>query len=169
MVGIKQAKLPRKKQNCLARSTWRGHFTTSRNRPLTSCTTRSLRIVRTSSLCETRKAASWLLAAQFFSATTVVSCMRISRPFARHEISAFMIPRCFAIASAPSSEFAPQLPMVMAAYSSASPLNPSPRGRVSFSLRTTAKESRAPGVCHTKKKMSPSPRLLKSLSASCTW
>ena len=90
-----------------------------------------------------KKAASWLLAAQFFNATTVVSCMRTSCSSRRHITSALTIRVCLTIICAPSSELAPQFPRVMAAYSRA----PLCSFGGSVWLSTTAIESSAPGVC----------------------
>ena len=118
-------------------------LTTSLMRECTSLRARALSCSSAESMFAIKKAASWLLAAQFFNATTVVSCIRDSCSPCRHSTSALITRVCLTIVCAPSSELAPQLPSVMAAYSRA-PLC-SYSGLVS--PRISASESSAPGVC----------------------
>ena len=117
--------------------------TTSLMRECTSCRASFLISSRAGSMFAIKKAASWLLAAQFFNATTVVSCMRTSCSSRRHITSALTIRVCLTIICAPSSELAPQFPRVMAAYSRA----PLCSFGGSVWLSTSAIESSAPGVC----------------------
>mmetsp|Transcript_28750 Transcript_28750/g.42252 ORF Transcript_28750/g.42252 Transcript_28750/m.42252 type:complete len:211 (+) Transcript_28750:194-826(+) len=139
---------------CLSRGTARGDLdmqliaptATSCRRERFLCKTKPWISASASLLCATMYAASWLEAAQFFSATTVVSCSS-SNPLARQLIRAFINPACLTMISAPSAELAPQFPIVIPAYKRAF-LWP---GRIGSHSRTIASASRDPGVEGIKK------------------